>query len=92
MLSLLCCPQTGRKFRPVIRFEGGNPAVNDIPLFGGIEAGGTKIVCALRKGAGDVQIELPRAGRDLWTGADVPAGPLAVPADGFRLVRLAPPR
>jgi fructokinase len=54
MLSLLCCPQTGRKFRPVIRFEGGNPAVNDIPLFGGIEAGGTKIVCASGTGPEDM--------------------------------------
>ncbi len=45
---------------------------------------------ALTKGAGDVEIVLPAAGRDLWTGAAVPAGPLRIPAHGFRLVQLLP--
>ncbi len=34
--------------------ERRNPAVNDMPFFGGIEAGGTKIVCASGTGPEDI--------------------------------------
>ena len=79
-----------RKSEPTLRRGAFRwlPAPDDSTLVFERELDGAKIVCAIRKGAGDVQIDLPRAGRDLWTGEDVPAGPLAVPADGFRLVRL----
>ena len=79
-----------RKSEPALRRGAFRwlPAPDDATLVFERELDGAKIVCAIRKGAGAVQIELPGPGRDLWTGADVPAGPLAVPADGFRLVRL----
>ena len=79
-----------RKAEPALR-RGAfrwRPAPDDSTLVFERELAGAKIVCAIHKGPGDVQIELPGPGRDLWTGADVPAGPLVVPADGFRLVRL----
>jgi alpha-glucosidase len=79
-----------RKAEPALRRGAFRwlPAPDDSTLVFARKLDDVEIVCAIRKGAGDVSIELPRAGRDLWTGADVPAGPLAVPADGFRLVRL----
>ena len=49
--------------------------------------GADTIWCAFHKGAEEVAIDLPRPARDLWTGADLPAGPLAIPANGFRIVR-----
>lgn len=79
-----------RKAEPALRRGAFRwlSAPDDSTLVFERELADAKIVCAIRKGAGDVQIELPRPGRDLWTGDDVPAGPLAVPAAGFRLVRL----
>lgn len=50
--------------------------------------GNDTLWCAIHKGTHPVQVDLPRPARDLWTGADVPAGPLALPPHSFRLLAL----
>ena len=52
------------------------------------ELDGTTIWCAIHKGNDELEIDLPNAGRDLWIGEEIPAGPLTVPANGFRLILL----
>ena len=79
-----------RKSEPALR-RGAfrwRPAPDEATLVFERELDGTTIWCAIHKGGGEVEIDLPNAGRDLWTGEDVPAGPLQVPANGFRLIRL----
>ena len=51
------------------------------------EFDGTVIRCAIHKGKEPVTLELPRPARDLWTGETVPAGPLVVSSNNFRLVK-----
>ncbi|NCA81299.1 MAG: DUF3459 domain-containing protein [Opitutae bacterium] len=63
------------------------PAPDDATLVFERELDGVKIVCAIHKGSADAEIDLPRPACDLWTGEDLPAGPLRVPANGFRLVK-----
>lgn len=53
------------------------------------ELDGATIWCAFHKGYQDVELDLPRAGRDLWTGQDLPAGPVQMPPNGFQIVRLS---
>lgn len=52
------------------------------------ELDGTTIWCAIHKGGEEITIDLPQAARDLWTGENIPAGPLHISAHGFRLIRL----
>ena len=63
------------------------PSPGDATLVFERELDGTVIWCAIHKGGDAVEAILPHAGRDLWSGAEVPAGPVAIPARGFRLIR-----
>lgn len=63
------------------------PAPDEATLVFERELAGTTIRCAIHKGNADVEIDLPQAARDLWTGEDIPAGPLVIPAHGFRIVK-----
>ncbi len=63
------------------------PAPGDATVAYQRELAGATIWCAFHKGAEEVELELPQAGRDLWTGEDVPAGPIRIPAHGFRIVK-----
>lgn len=48
---------------------------------------GATIWCVLHRGKAETSLELPQAARDLWTGAELPAGPLRLPPDTFRLIK-----
>ena len=39
----------------------------------------------------EVTVDLPQAARDLWTGEEISAGPVRVPANGFLLASLLSP-
>ena len=45
------------------------------------------IWCAVHRGKEETSLSLPRPARDLWSGDDLPAGPLALPPDSFRLIK-----
>jgi glycosidase len=77
-----------RKEQPALRRGSFRwvPAPGDATIAFERQFGSDTIWCALHKGAEGVEIELPRPARDLWTGADLPAGPLRIPANGFRIV------
>jgi cyclomaltodextrinase / maltogenic alpha-amylase / neopullulanase len=78
-----------RKAQPALRRGAFRwlPSPGDATLVFERELDGTTIWCAIHKGSAAVEIDLPRAGRDLWSGAEVPAGPVAIPARGFRLIQ-----
>ena len=79
-----------RKAEPALRRGAFRwlPAPDDATLAFARELDGAVIWCAIQKGADGITLDLPRPGRDLWTGEEIPAGPLAVPAHGFRLVKM----
>lgn len=79
-----------RKAEPALRRGAFRwlPAPDDATLAFARELDGAVIWCAIHKGADGITLDLPRPGRDLWTGEEIPAGPLAVPAHGFRLVKM----
>ncbi|MDY0145951.1 MAG: hypothetical protein RBS84_08210, partial [Kiritimatiellia bacterium] len=52
------------------------------------QLGNDTLWCAIHKGAHSIQLQLPRPARDLWTGKDVPAGPLVLPPKSFQLLAL----
>ncbi len=82
-----------RKAEPALR-RGAfrwRPSPDNATLVFERELDGAAIWCAIHKGQEEVDIPLPRPGRDLWTGEDVPAGIVRLPANGFRLVRLPLP-
>lgn len=78
-----------RKQEPALRRGAFRwlPSPGDATLVFERELDGTTIWCAIHKGGDAVEADLPHAGRDLWSGADVPAGPVRIPAHGFRLVK-----
>ncbi len=49
---------------------------------------GAALWCAIHRGKEPAALDLPRPARNLWTGADLPAGPLSLPPDSFRLLLL----
>ncbi|HAL91658.1 MAG TPA: alpha-amylase [Verrucomicrobia bacterium] len=51
------------------------------------ELEGAIIWCAIHKGGGEAEIDLPTSARDLWTGEEISAGPLSLPPDSFRLIK-----
>jgi cyclomaltodextrinase / maltogenic alpha-amylase / neopullulanase len=64
------------------------PSPDDATLVYQRELDGAILWCAIHKGSEEVAVDLPEAGRDLWTGEEVPAGSVRIPAHGFRLIRL----
>ncbi len=52
------------------------------------EFDGVALLCVIHKGNETIQVEIPHAGRDLWMDEALPAGPVQVPANGFRIIRL----
>lgn len=79
-----------RKEEPALRRGSFRwlPAPDDATLVFERRLGRDTIWCAIHKGSAAVEIDLPQAARDLWTGADLPAAPLRIPANGFRIVKL----
>ena len=66
------------------------PSPDDATLVFERELGGDTIWCAIHKGDEEVAIDLPRPARNLWTGAEIPPGPLRIPPNGFRIASLSP--
>ncbi len=79
-----------RKAEPALRRGSFHwlPAPDEQTLVFQRALDGVTIMCAIHKGRDEITVDLPQPGCDLWTGEDVPAGPLRVPAHGFRVVRL----
>ena len=79
-----------RKAEPALRrgsFQW-RPEPTDRTLVFQRQLGDDAIWCAVHRGKEPVTLDLPRPARDLWTGADLPAGPLSLPPDSFRLLLL----
>jgi cyclomaltodextrinase / maltogenic alpha-amylase / neopullulanase len=78
-----------RKAEPALRRGSFRwlPSPDEATLVFERELDGATIWCAIHKGQDEVLVELPQAGQDLWTGAELPAGRLRVPAKEFRLVK-----